>query len=194
MKYADLKICCSGRQWMVHEVIVCSQSDFFENACKDNFIIRTTYMCKDSISMVNIMQEGKTSTINFPDDDSSLVQDMLYFFYHHDYNYSSDSSELKRHVMLYAIADKYDILGLRQLAQDKFRKAMGFYWQKDEFLAAIRLIYLTTPPQRTGLRVSVLSHLTERQNARFKTMMLMDEFRELMAEVGEFGRDIALRL
>jgi hypothetical protein len=57
--------------------------------------------------------------------------------------------------MLFVIADKHDIAGHQQLARDGFKKAMGTPWQRDESLAGVRSIYLTTPPQQTRLRITI---------------------------------------
>jgi hypothetical protein len=39
-KYSDLCISCGGREFKVHRAIVCTQSDFFANACDGPFLVR----------------------------------------------------------------------------------------------------------------------------------------------------------
>lgn len=39
--YFDLTITCGGKEFKVHRAVVCSQSDFFDAACKGSFKVRT---------------------------------------------------------------------------------------------------------------------------------------------------------
>ncbi|KAK8230799.1 hypothetical protein HDK77DRAFT_450914 [Phyllosticta capitalensis] len=100
-QYSDLTIRCRDREFYVHKVIVCSQCDFFANACKPDspFI------------------EARTGVITL-DDDPLMIQTFLEWFYSDWYDFEDQSKRtfpnfsrkeakflLKAH--LYALADKY---------------------------------------------------------------------------------------
>ncbi|KAI1130641.1 hypothetical protein F5Y10DRAFT_289054 [Nemania abortiva] len=69
-EYADLIVTCHGKRHLVHKAIVCPRSDFFAAACRAG------------------MKEAHTGMIDLPDDDPQIVDMMVYYFYHLDYNTS----------------------------------------------------------------------------------------------------------
>ncbi|KAI0425897.1 BTB/POZ protein [Xylaria sp. FL1042] len=67
-EYSDLIITCYGKQYQVHKAIVCPRSDFFAAACRGD------------------MKEARTGIIDLPDDDPQIIDAMVHYFYHLDYN------------------------------------------------------------------------------------------------------------
>jgi hypothetical protein len=59
-----------------------------------------------------------------------------------------DSTEAESHLILhtqvYALAEKYDIPALKELAKRKFEMAMACYYDAPEFAAAIEAVYCST--------------------------------------------------
>jgi hypothetical protein len=65
---------------------------------------------------------------------------------------SSDASQLLLHAKMYEIGDKYDVIGLKQLAREKFLRAAAEYWNDEQFALAAHYAFSTTPEEDKGLR------------------------------------------
>ncbi|EWG54840.1 hypothetical protein FVEG_12947 [Fusarium verticillioides 7600] len=64
--YSDLKIACGWDIHKVHKAIICPRSTFFTAACNVNF------------------KEGWENMINLPDNDPTVVREMIYYLYNLD--------------------------------------------------------------------------------------------------------------
>ena len=87
----------------------------------------------------------------------SIVEAMLHYMYHFDYSLSTHASEeqispMIYHVRVHALAVKYTILGLQELAAGKFEAVAATCWQMDDFVPAIDEIYTSTHSTEQGLR------------------------------------------
>ncbi|KAK8236917.1 hypothetical protein HDK77DRAFT_428782 [Phyllosticta capitalensis] len=115
-KFTDLIIRCHDKEFHVHKVIMAAYSGFFSKACDP-----------ESPGI-----EAQTGVINPEDDLPETVQAML------DYCYVGDESawfatetgcigelcaegELRFHVLLHAIADKYQVVDLKAKALERFQ-------------------------------------------------------------------------
>lgn len=67
-----------------------------------------------------------------------------------------EESHLITHTRVYALAEKYDIPSLKDLAQSKFEMAMACYYDSSEFADAIEEVYCSTIDSDRGLRDVVL--------------------------------------
>jgi hypothetical protein len=67
---------------------------------------------------------------------------------------------LATHARMYALADKYQISGLKALAQRKFQKAALQHWNSEEFAPALRIVYTSTLEEDRGLRDVVISTIS----------------------------------
>jgi hypothetical protein len=56
------------------------------------------------------------------------------------------------HARMYAVADFYGVLGLKKLANKKFRDAAREHWDSNDFAKAVEVVYTTTTSQDRGLR------------------------------------------
>lgn len=65
-------------------------------------------------------------------------------------------SHLLQHTRVYALAEKYDIPSLKQLAKNKFEMAMACWYDSPEFADAIEEVYCSTIDSDRGLRDVVL--------------------------------------
>ncbi|KAL1627767.1 hypothetical protein SLS54_002033 [Diplodia seriata] len=85
-----------GHVYNVHKIVVCSQSDFFANAFKEN-----------------TFKESKDNLIHLPDDDPAAVRAMLQFMYTGTYDnpvfFGSVDAMLLLHLHVYLLADKYAV-------------------------------------------------------------------------------------
>lgn len=70
--------------------------------------------------------------------------------------YETDESNLLAHTRVYALAEKYDIPALKDLARSKFEMAMACYYDSPEFADAIDEVYSSTVDNDRGLRDIVL--------------------------------------
>lgn len=73
-----------------------------------------------------------------------------------EYEYETDDSNLLTHTRVYALAEKYDIPTLKELAKRKFEMAMACYYDSPEFADAIEEVYCSTIDTDRGLRDVVL--------------------------------------
>ena len=81
------------------------------------------------------------------------MEKVLCFFYTSDYSdYGQHSGDAVINVLVYALADKYDVTTLKPLAKQKFEKAMADCWNTDAFSGVALQIYTTTPSSDRGLR------------------------------------------
>lgn len=74
---------------------------------------------------------------------------------------SSKTSELNVHAQMYALADKYGIHDLKDLARDKFAEAASNDWQGKDFPIAVHTVYASTPESDYGLRNVVVNTLSQ---------------------------------
>lgn len=73
-----------------------------------------------------------------------------------DEDESEDESYLVLHTKVYALAEKYDIPSLKQLAKSKFEMAMACNYDSPDFADAIEEVYCSTIDSDRGLRDVVL--------------------------------------
>lgn len=69
---------------------------------------------------------------------------------------TSDDPRMMNNVLIYAIAEKYDIPELKELAKCKFHILASSRWPHDGFDAIAKAVFSTTPENDMGLRQIVL--------------------------------------
>jgi hypothetical protein len=72
------------------------------------------------------------------------------------YQTTESESHLVLHTQVYALAEKYDIPSLKQLAKRKFEVAVACYYDAPELVEAIACVYSSTIDSDRGLRSVVL--------------------------------------
>jgi hypothetical protein len=72
----------------------------------------------------------------------------------------SPKTGLATHARMYALADKYQISGLKALAQRKFQKAALQHWNSEEFAPALHIVFTSTLEEDRGLRDVVISTIS----------------------------------
>jgi len=63
---------------------------------------------------------------------------------------------LTTHATMYALADKYFVEPLAVCARDKFTNSLADHWDSEDFIAAVQIVYHSTPAENRGLRDVVL--------------------------------------
>lgn len=76
--------------------------------------------------------------------------------YEEDYESTESESHLLLHTQVYALAEKYDIPTLKQLAKRKFEMSVACYYDAPELADAIEFVYTSTIDSDRGLRDVVL--------------------------------------
>ncbi|ERF77169.1 hypothetical protein EPUS_06449 [Endocarpon pusillum Z07020] len=84
---------------------------------------------------------------------------------------SSKNSELNVHAQMYALADKYGIHDLKDLAREKFAAVASNEWDGKGFPVAVNTVYATTPESDYGLRNVVVDTLSEHRELLNKPEM-----------------------
>jgi hypothetical protein len=105
-----------------------------------------------------------------------------------------DETDIPRmvfHVKVYALADKYDIPGLKALATAKFEKVARAEWNTADFPLSISAIYESTPLNDRGLRDVAVKLAATHSNILLKEN---EVFQNMTAKVAEFGKDLACEL
>ncbi|KAI4642524.1 uncharacterized protein J4E78_010207 [Alternaria triticimaculans] len=82
-------------------------------------------------------------------------------------------SQLLNHSKMYAIADKYDVMGLKQLASKNFEFVCTYLWNDDAFPVAIDHIFSATVPEDTGMRSIVIQTISKNMSVTHKAEMKM---------------------
>jgi hypothetical protein len=89
------------------------------------------------------------------------------------------------HARMYAIADFYEIPGLKNLAQQKFQAAAERHWNSTEFGEAVHVVYTTTLAEDRGLRQTVKDILL-----RHMTLLNKPEVESIMREIPDLAFDM----
>ncbi|KAK4107255.1 hypothetical protein N656DRAFT_785464 [Canariomyces notabilis] len=191
-EYSDLVISCGGKKYHVHRAIVCTQSKFLAAACRIGL--------KEA-------QEGK---IDLPDDDPRLVQIMVHYLYHFDYDVKpqyegmgfdgsvtnrdeTDANEPMRdvvvtHAKVYALAEKYLIRGLKAVALRRFKASAAHSWLGiNDFLQAVHEVYTSTIEDDRGLRDIVVETLYKHSE-----WLDREEMRDVLRAFGALTYDLVI--
>jgi hypothetical protein len=103
-----------------------------------------------------------------------------------DASATTDELSLLNNVLVYAIAEKYGIAELKQMAKEKFRSQARSLLSAKEFSEIIRELYGSTPPSDRGLR-DIVSQVCAQQG---RTIVDSPDLNATIVEVGEFGLDL----
>ncbi|KAI4945147.1 hypothetical protein J4E91_008124 [Alternaria rosae] len=91
------------------------------------------------------------------------------------------ADQLILHAKMYEYADKYDVVGLKDLAIEKFSRSCKHFWNEDEFSVAAHHVFSTTVDTDKGLRdivsATISAHMGLVKKAEVK--VLMTEFNGL---------------
>jgi len=89
------------------------------------------------------------------------------------------------HARMYAVADFYNVSGLKELANKKFRDTAREHWDSNDFAKAVEVVYTTTPPKDRGLRQVVKYVLRNHRGLLDKP-----EIDTIMKEVPDLSYDV----
>lgn len=148
------------------------------------------------------MQEKITGEIDLSDNEFHLVQRLMGFFYSFDYSaYTaeeeqnesssvSSSSNFDLHAEMYAIANKYQVPSLAQIALQKYTEQMYKDCSLGDFLGSISKIYELTPAHHRELR-DVAVERTRRYMGKIQTDdQNRRTFRRVVQDVPDYAADL----
>ena len=172
-KYSDLTITTKDRSFQVHKAIVCTQSKVLAAMSDNGF------------------RESSTAILPLEHDDPATVERMVTFFYTSNYDSGNPDNTTKNEVgpilmantLVYSIADKYDIKGLKTLAQAKFENLAFAAWECKDFPAIVAEVFDTTPDSDLGLR-DIVSQICA---VHIDEFLANDTWSDLLSNNGAIG-------
>lgn len=93
---------------------------------------------------------------------------------------------LVSNMRVYAIADKYDIPCLKELAKQRFCTWARSEWARPDFPAIVRVVFESTPSSDRGLRDIIIALVAAHGDIFIKNA----DFRRLIQDVGELGLEL----
>ncbi|PWI64994.1 hypothetical protein PCL_08353 [Purpureocillium lilacinum] len=190
-------IIVAGKDYRVHSSIVCGRSEPLRRACNN-----------DPAKAPNGDPGLTKVTLHLSEDDPYAVDCMLQYFYHLSYTIPpsalegsgdrtatiADSLQLANsvlvvHARVYAIAEKYEIQGLKILAGANFTSAAGQRWNTDDFLAAAYEVFESTDDTDHGLRDVVVSVFRSHKNQLLRKEQAENLLMDLPALTVELLKD-----
>jgi hypothetical protein len=99
---------------------------------------------------------------------------------------NTEESLLLNNVMVYAIAERYDISELKELAKAKFLSQADTLLSSHEFPEVVKTIYTSTLSKDRGLR-DIVSQVCVKH---VRELMEDQAFQGIISDVGDFGIDI----
>jgi hypothetical protein len=129
-------------------------------------------LCERKRLLLTPFQENTQGEVNLDDDNVVAVRRMMQWFYCHDYNDSPRvplnafsagavvAASLHVNALVYAIADKYHIPGLKSLSVDKTYKLFQNVVDITVFIPAVKAVWNSTPSRDRGLRDLYIRFIT----------------------------------
>lgn len=123
--------------------------------------------------------------IHINEDDPEVVRALLEYLYRLDYT-MPENSDILFHIRAYAIAEVYDVQGMKALATERFQALGRVGWNSPTFPRAVKEIYGTTPDSDRGLRDVVVGVAVE----HVQELLKKEDFQKAVDETGPFGKDL----
>ncbi|KAF2846091.1 hypothetical protein T440DRAFT_482817 [Plenodomus tracheiphilus IPT5] len=184
--FSDLTIVCGKDAYPVHKVLVCALSPVLMRAMKfpgkeaeETRLICTTLNQPSSNCSSSICRED-IEICNHHHCGNSCDYDCFNFTGKVCFPVEGEAEDLLTHTKIYGTADEYDIVGLKKLSIEKFRRACLHFWDSPEFVGIIDYVFAMTPEHDKGLRDIVCNTISQH-------MSLLDKLwiRALMTECNE---------
>ncbi|KAI4088817.1 MAG: hypothetical protein LQ344_005794 [Seirophora lacunosa] len=128
------------------------------------------------------------------DDATSSVTSNVFGKENEDESVIPNASFIMNNAAVYALAEKYDIPALKNLAKEKFEaRCRGFRWADANLVVALEMVYSSTPETDRGLRDIMarvcLQHIDESSGK----VLDAPQLQELMIKEGALGVDVLVR-
>ncbi|OJZ79482.1 hypothetical protein ASPFODRAFT_201375 [Aspergillus luchuensis CBS 106.47] len=214
-KYSDFTILCGDESFPAHKCIVCPQSEFFSGAMDGDFIEATTNtveiqedptLMKQAIEYLytldyQVISHNTTKRSHGHGNGSSLTSSTR-----ETTNQSPDTTDagdttpmldpLSFHILMYSLADRLLITGLKALTKKKVEHEMGQRLDATSFPQAVLDIYNSTPKSDRGLRdlavdITMRNLTTLRRKDDAADAILQET---LLDSVPQFARDLLIAM
>ena len=194
----DLILSHEDGRFNVHQIIICPQSKVIHKACSGGFKVNTIFRIKNNAEMIK--QENSTGIIEMADMSYLELEKMVDFFYSMDYDAGipedaepenpSHMYPLQLHARMFALGDRYDISGLRDVAVKKYSSRCTGALDSLEFIESIHDVYETTPMSVRQLREAACSLMRRDLPQRLDDEAFRTVYEKVLVEVPEFTRDM----
>lgn len=133
------------------------------------------------------------------DDSKCIVEKMLEFLYTGDYVENSNEPEnestlpisaLELHAQLFALADKYNIRQLCDLAAERYISRLKSSSDPLEYLESIPDVYFSTHPPKSSLREVVLRFARDNLEQLLTKQTIREKYDRIAVEVPSFVKDV----
>ena len=140
-------------------------------------------------------QESSSNTIDLTADGISLVSRMIHCMYYGTYEGLDETvgdlqwkSENQLHAAMYALLEKFDITGLKNVAVVKFEQLATKTRVRDlqSFVESIPIVYSSTPDSDRRLRDVAIGII----KASPSSFVRKRSFKKVISEVPDFGWDL----
>lgn len=174
--YSEITLISQDRSYPAHRIIVCQQSSVIAKKCQ--------FQDDAQGSSGDLCRATPSYSFDFLEDEPLAVDCLVQYFYRQNYQCSSGSSmvddghseefdgitlalEQDRiddsypilHARVYALAEVYDIPGLKELALKKFNEVINQNEHLDRLLDSIKEAYTSTVPEDRGMRDDIVKFL-----------------------------------
>ncbi|MCJ1244621.1 hypothetical protein MMC30_001819 [Trapelia coarctata] len=199
--YSDFTVKCGKRTWPVHRAIICSRSAYFKTVCDGSFKVKIQFTFDiphlSDLGVAEILsKEAQQASITLEDDDydSDLIHEMLLYLYTMRYPQTGTPPREPHDAIfdakMYAIADKYDLQGLKQRTRQAFSATWGGKWNFALFTELMKAVYELTPDGDRGLRDQAIEAVWTNRHIWLR----MKPMQELIAECQGLKEDILQQL
>ncbi|TVY58983.1 BTB and MATH domain-containing protein 43 [Lachnellula cervina] len=199
-KYSDMTIICKGTTFKVHQCIVCLQSKPLAAAMDGNFKEGTSNVINLEDDQPEIVEKmlSYMYTSDYSDQQNSTIRTEITVVcgpggsvYLKETTTASTSnlvisSAPLTNAQVFVIADKYDVQGLKELAEKKYEEAIAGSWNSASFVASLKLLYEETLESDRALKDAAAK--VAGQHAR--ELVDRGEFAALCKEHGQIAFDV----
>ena len=102
---------------------------------------------------------------------------------------ASIHERMMNNVMVYAIADKYDIPELKDLAKEKFHGQIEEVWPHEDLSSVVKAVYQTTPTGDMGLRQIIIDACS----AHFEDIVKDEAIMETLMETADLATGLLVK-
>ena len=197
-KFTDLILSHGAGRFEVHQIIVCTQSRVFHKACTGGFEVEIGFLVQNITEIVK--QETFTGVIEVADVSYLELKKMVDFFYSMDYDDGTPEvteqeagprlSLLQLHARMFALGDRYDIPGLRDMAVKKYSSRCAVSQDPLELLGSVCDVYRRTPGSIRQLRNATCILIRKKLPKMLEDEAAMTVYEMVLSEIPEFTKDL----